>query len=122
MTTSEQARLDARCKGCNGARIVWRGGAYGNGPCPACCGSGSVTRTIPVADAMADAETLRRVALVTSSYRTRDRRTALGRAEAYGSLAGVVANLDLESGPKQSQKCAIEAARAAFRAVPGLRG
>ena len=71
---------------------------------------------------MADAEQLRRVALVTSGYRTRDRRTALGKAEADGSLAGVVANLDIECGPKQSQKYAIEAAHAAFCAVPGLRG
>lgn len=71
-------------------------------PCEACAGSGQVSERIPAADAVADAETLR--------FALQDAGLGLAlfyRADAFNAEP-----------PHETRVCA----RAAFRAVPGLRG
>ena len=113
MTKCEQARADHECAACGGTgeaseyRPACSNEAHGEGcgcgdaplPCPVCLGAGRISDRMPVADAMADAETLRLVA------------TTLDPA--------LVDWLDTWVGDPDG---ANAAARAAFRAVPALRG
>lgn len=87
-----------KCDACGGTG----GGTYDarNPPCPVCLGSGTISDRMPVADAVADAETLR----------------------ANNYLDGV--SSDCLRAPMSTLWSYIDArgsARAAFRAVPGLR-
>jgi hypothetical protein len=126
----ERPKHERACQACDGTK-----------PCVPCAGSGRISESIPASDAIADAETLLRVASVTadSGYRrcvdgTNDKRTPLGRAQAEGSCAAAIfrtANTYLaanaghllsEQAPKLAHRYANDAARAAFRAIPGLRG
>lgn len=74
-------------------------------PCPVCRGAGRISDRMPVADALADAETLRRAYGLGSPLPTRDIEAVIGRAR-------------INDVRKITRACA----RAAFRAVPGLRG
>lgn len=141
MTTNEQARADHECSACFG---TGEGNACGldhgaatcsahnccnceqtfddvrlNGfACPACRGSGHISDRMPAADAMADAETLRRVA------------RAFYRGFAYqhsdiakaGSLSDAAFLADGCPGTYLGGYWSEQAAKKAFRAVPGLRG
>ena len=80
--------------------------------CPTCLGSGRISDRMPVADAMADAETLR---VHTARL--------LGGGHAWAALQhGVIAERRAWQGKTaEAASFAREAARAAFRAVPGLR-
>jgi hypothetical protein len=76
--------------------------------CPVCLGSGRVEDRIPASDAVADAETLRLVAdgkVATLLRGAENGRRSVAIEYAY-----------------HGQGVAKGAARAAFRAVPGLRG
>ena len=128
MTTSEQARADAHeCSACSGSGIEgWEGGSGCPGRCFACDGAGHISDRMPAADAMADARTL---------WHEADRRgtldpisKALGNAATYGDT---VASLLQRVWPQSELGSTVlvaaagagaeKAARAAFRAVPGLR-
>jgi hypothetical protein len=123
-TPSEQARADAShpCDACGGIGYRetdvetfgtphWGGTAY-YPPCPVCQGSGRISDRMPVADAMADAETLRleweRQSLGVIHH------TDATRPVMTGALGD-----ELLSAPLDWDRYA---ARAAFHAVPGLRG
>lgn len=84
-------------------------------PCPVCRGAGRISDRMPAADAVADAETLRLALKITKSGNP-DCYVKGGFAVAALVHPGVVHQLDA------AVPYAIEAARAAFRAVPGLRG
>ena len=66
------------------------------------------------ADAMADAETLR----IEAWRYPKDFRTALESAGIFGNGA----RAKTHTSARAAASCATSAARAAFRAVPGLRG
>ena len=99
--------------------------AQSHGPCPVCAGSGRVDAKASRADAVADAETLTALAnyMDLHDWRGNDgrfgSRTAYFAREARLSGESVITNLDGDYWPPQYAR---EAARAAFRAVPGLRG
>ena len=121
MTTSQQARADTReCSACGGTgcekRIDHWHASYRYGECRerciVCLGAGRISDRMSVADALADAETLRQLAgdIVAEGlrrYATSAQRNALG-----------IANLIIFAG---SGADAYSQARAAFRAVPELR-
>jgi hypothetical protein len=89
--------------------------------CPVCQGSGRISDVMPAADAMADAETVRLAA-----KRRPGLRSDVRHASYYGARVldytcdrddiGDVDPADVAAGYAQT------AARAAFRAIPGLRG
>lgn len=103
--------------------------------CPACSGSGRVVESIPAADALADAETLQRYAwslLPTVRRRWVDHRLNAGRTYlACPEFLADVTSADASSLAKlvsiwhytedEAVAQAGRYARAAFRAVPGLR-
>jgi len=113
-----------RCEGCEGEGFVDRCycqtttqhmDACEGRRCLVCRGSGQVTDRIPVADALADAETLRRIAATAPSRKVQ----WFFDCAWFGTLAGGWAQKGVRA------QSAIEgrlAASAAFRAVPGLRG
>ena len=117
MTTSKQARADAHvcdtCRGTGNAIGVWSlGGMSSPKDCLTCLGAGCISDRIPVADALADAETLRSVAL-----------------EQPGSLRGTalwIVRAGIGRGPNTTFRTPFatgrKAARYAFRAVPELKG
>lgn len=109
------------CLGCDGTGLNehWHGGDLVDDfeLCGACGGDGELPNVKPGrADAMADAETLRRVAPL---YQPRE---VLGRIGHHARYAVAIMTGCLpEKGNRLS--AAVElAARAAFRAVPALRG
>jgi hypothetical protein len=65
--SSEQTRAAARhaCDACGGTGVLWCGRPHRGGRCladvrcPVCLGAGRISDRMPVADAIADAETLR---------------------------------------------------------------
>ena len=126
MTTNEQARADHKCGACGGLGRIDKphrigGSSFYDGYatlvfCPVCLGSGRISDRMPAADAMADAETL-----LNLSY-TEPKDWA---AEAWNTGGFIRWYLDRENGicePEYLAVVAESAARAAFRAVPGLRG
>lgn len=94
--------------------------------CPVCLGSGRISDRMPVADAVADAETLCGIKAEDGGqerHRGRCRRwhmTLLGRAQRHGESAASYTKCD--HGETSAPYFSREAARAAFRAVPGLKG
>jgi len=101
------------CRACErtGCKFRHEGCAARSHTCPACLGSGQVTDRIPAADAIADAETLRLLALAYFAIPLGDE---LDRAATHLSVQ--------ECGERFASEISYLAARAAFRAVPGLRG
>ena len=90
-------------------------------PCNVCLGAGSFPDQMPVADAVADAETLRAVAFDHTEPIRREWtefRLTLWGAEYYGGVSVVWPPPTISDSVNMSTL----AARAAFRAVPGLRG
>jgi hypothetical protein len=94
-------------------------------PCLVCQGAGRISDAMPVKDALADAETLR--LNVTSELPPGQRWSralgtvskALAEAEWFAVVAGGMARKGIRA---ESAAQAAAAARAAFSAVPGLRG
>jgi len=115
MTTNEQARADHECSACGGhgkAHDPAYVRVYDCAACPVCLGSGRISDRMPVADAMADAETLRNIANTYPHYSRHLDETL--DVQAAGPRDGSWAYL--------TPYDARNAAHAAFRAVPGLRG
>lgn len=121
-------KRERACKGCDGSGYVHRPDFFSDMPhtghaatcwcgatdCPACLGTGRVVDHIPVADAVADAETLHTYAW--------DGGAEVGDlTPAYLDAAAVDLRED-ELLDDFAAPIAESAARAAFRAVPGLRG
>jgi len=75
-------------------------------PCPVCLGSGRVSDVIPAQDAVADAEILWWE--IDHHWR--------------GIISDRIGRALIQTWPSSAGKYARQAARAAFRAVPGLRG
>lgn len=88
--------------------------------CPACKGSGRQSDVMPVADSVADADTLVRItqsAHGVESVATYYDGPAVFAAAKYGAdLAWL-----LRAGGYPSRKAILRPLRAAFRAIPGLR-
>ena len=98
--------------------------------CPVCLGAGSFSDAMPVADALADAKTLRLYALVTvnivqdefdwradtAEYRTSE---TILRSQAPFTFGHIPSEMTFNAATVWLEAC--EAAHAAFRAVPGLR-
>lgn len=120
---------DHTCDACGGTgdandyRPACSNDAHGDGcgcgdapfPCPVCLGEGRFPDRMPVADAMADAETLR-LALIEHDRLSH----GLGMTDCEWVVRDSYARLRNPDGVARCE-VAIEA-RAAFRAVPGLRG
>jgi hypothetical protein len=88
--------------------------------CPVCLGSGRISDRTPAADAIADAETLRFVAAETCGgdpYPLLTEQAKVAEVCALGEY-GYAGN----NWHNEAAYWALYAARAAFRAVPGLRG
>lgn len=88
-------------------------------PCPVCRGAGRISDRMPAADALADAETLRllwheRAEGFNLPDRFRVEHQTVALFWQAGSLGHYI--------PHECADSARDAARAAFRAVPGLRG
>lgn len=93
------------CSACDGVSKIEEPNTLGLDTwhrCEVCLGASRISDRMPVSDALADAETLRR---------------ELGPSVQIGNRY-----LGLLDDPRQSGKVARVVARAAFRAVPGLRG
>lgn len=103
---------DARrvCLACSGERSCWRGQEYGNGPCPACKGEGRISDRMPVADAVADAET---VYLNRSMMRFPLNFDANRAMALYAAILGYTQDL---------KGHVMRTANDTFRAFPGLMG
>lgn len=104
------------CLGCGGV-----GGSMLHDPwyrvrCLVCWGRGTVDARPSMRDAVADAETLHELA--SEIHSVHYGRTTIAKARRYGRRAIRTLEDMLDSGPMY----AAAAARAAFRAVPGLRG
>lgn len=87
-------------------------------PCPVCLGAGRISDVMPVSDSIADAETLRGSWEIVYEHTT-------GEFAITGLTERTTAHL-WTSGfggyiPGECAEAASAAARAAFRAVPGLR-
>ena len=96
------------CDACGGTGDQkWNPGYWAPKLCQVCLGVGWLSDSMPVSDALADAETLRRVKGRTGAF------DPLREAAEWGE--GVLSSTDPGG-------CAVYAASAAFRAVPGLRG
>lgn len=119
------------CKACDGAGVFRAetdydcsdvrsvlGSAYDFRDCRACLGSGEVQESIPVADALADAETLIFVARAIPKQ-ARHRLNGLLRARDLGVCAA--SEIKYGGGWLLPHITAADAARIMFRAVPGLR-
>lgn len=87
--------------------------AHAKDLCPACSGRGWQSDAMPVADALADAETLRQAAW---EYDTR-----LANVLRKARVLGALSMREVCAETAVSHLAAFDAARAAFRAVPGLR-
>jgi len=127
MTTSEQARAH-ECGACGGSGMkpqkadpVWP--FKDSKPCLVCLGSGRISDVMPVKDAMADALTATAIAshiysVEHQTYGPAIRREALPLMWLSGG-----SRLPLfKTREDRNYNRALHAARAAFRAVPGLRG
>lgn len=134
-----------KCDACGGSGFVkprrragvpFSGTRYDQQPCPVCLGRGEHPNRMPVADAVADAETLRRYLRLLSG-RNSECKPAIWfevavrygqQTRRYIEDALVVPRpLYDRDGPSERLYLAIQrttqgGARAAFRAVPGLRG
>lgn len=91
--------------------------------CPVCLGSGVISDAMPVSDALADAETLRLEAEV-RWYAPRQRYEGIGARTARWIDDAADIGRRLRAGNDTTWIAAMDAlfsARAAFRAVPGLR-
>jgi hypothetical protein len=135
VTPSEQARADAShpCDACGGSGVVDARGAGRSGPvitsCPVCQGSGRISDRVPVSDSLADADALRLCASRLYGKGCQGFvRNRLIEADMYGCEArgwskqepvGRYAGWDTAAIAADKAK---RAARAAFRACPGLRG
>jgi hypothetical protein len=89
----------------------------GTALCPVCLGSGRISDRMPVADALADAETLR--ALMIDAEHASGRLSDVKLAQEAGNDAEAWSAYERDA---LAYVYASNAARAAFRAVPGLRG
>jgi len=118
MTTSEQARADHECSACGGTgkKPAWCGIEPAVPQCRVCLGSGRISDRMPAADAMADAETLRPLSV--DSDHTQLHVADAKLAQEYGNDAA--AWMAHESADLAATYATV-AARAALRAVPGLR-
>ena len=108
LPVSDNQQASHPCAACGGSGLVPR---YFEGQqymCPVCLGAGSISDKMPARDAVADADTLTSCLI------------------AYGNAWKARALLNWTTWPLNSAVIdyydAIHAARAAFRAVPGLRG
>lgn len=98
-----------------GGETAWRESRAGQA-CLACIGTGRVTERIPASDAIADAETLRRNSRLPGSgprfhWDVFDAENMAAWSFVTERVNGIVTG----------HPAALAAARAAFRAVPGLR-
>ena len=118
-------KTDRACMACGGIGWVQApdiirdtdGHVYSQALCPVCAGKRRISDRMPAADALADAETLRRV----WTRRVRAR-TLVGRAAERGLDVVRMRPWLGDEAVSLAGRFATEAARAAFRAVPGLRG
>lgn len=122
MARSEQ---DHTCDACDGIGMVFDE-LHFHPDCPVCLGSGTISDRMPVADALADAETLHLNAIPSDN----DECTL---AQGFGlqarfwikdslSKCSRWTGDDYAESQDRAKTKACAAARAAFRAVPGLRG
>lgn len=107
------------CRICGGSGLNedWRGGDLVESweLCAACGGDGQFPARVPASDAMADAETLR------LAWVDRARRL-YGVPESFIVVFHTTAHMWRNAEILECYNSARYAARAAFRAVPGLRG
>jgi hypothetical protein len=132
MTTSERARADAmvathRCAACDGSGIpdgFTLGGRYvaPHGVCLVCHGARSLPDRMPAADAMADAETLWLVVRTTEGFSREFNCWTVSQHGVCLRDARDFAYLAINGARDFAFERACNAAHAAFRAVPGLRG
>lgn len=118
--SAQVSRKQRPCRACDGRGLNHAGNYYEVTPadiCAACDGSGRIEERIPASDAIADAETLQRWGTFSDDF-----------VDASGFGACVVRGInDMEDGcgcfvcRRYIYNDALEAARSAFNAVPGLR-
>ncbi len=115
--------MNRNCLTCDGQGAIQKFTWTGWFRCDACNGSGEQSDSMPRADAMADAETLRRV-LGKPSWDEMDKRTTeRGRIACAGFYGEEASRWMAERYPSSDAILySINAAFEAFRAVPGLRG
>lgn len=126
-------RVDHECSACGGTGCRFESTHGGRlrpceAPCPVCLGTGRISDRMPVADALADAETLR--AFQRDPYPPNFLLRTLAPdayATEHGALrCGVSADLWARGHFYETEWALVDdaahAARAAFRAVPGLKG
>ena len=89
-------------------------------PCPVCLGAGSFSDAMPIADSVADAETLRVFYRQSTSHAIYD---PIYRVSCLGQTARCYIREGIEFGAHHGAvSYSVYAAHEAFNAVPGLRG